>query len=236
MPELGSYLCWIPGLRGAPCDPGFSWSPRSGPRLERRRQKERSRVSAAGLSGPPTCLAPRWASLRGCPFFASVPNSETTQTPAEAAGQVGAQIPAGPGRAEGLGAPWGGGSKWAGGSRDCAVVLLPPPSLSHGHRSLFCPSPRPAHQRVSVRRLEVVVFDTCQELFPTKFTGVLLQRPRVFLLFLHVRPQLPPSGKPVLNRPQGLQRVRKEILRSLRPCDFPPILSSRPNPNTVGLS
>ena len=27
MPDPGSYLCWIPGLRGAPCDPGFSWSP-----------------------------------------------------------------------------------------------------------------------------------------------------------------------------------------------------------------
>lgn len=36
-------------------------------------------MSAAGLSGPPACLAPRRASLLGCPLFASVPHSETTQ-------------------------------------------------------------------------------------------------------------------------------------------------------------
>ena len=53
------------------------------------------------------------------------------------------------------------------------------------------PAPRPAHQRVSVRRLEVVGFDTCQELFPTKFSGALPERPRIFLLFLHVRPPTP---------------------------------------------
>lgn len=80
------------------------------------------------------------------------------------------------------------------------------------------------------------MFDTCQELFPTKFTGAMLERPRVFLLFLQVHPQLPPTGKPVLNSSQGLQRVTKEILQSLRWCDFPPILFSRPNRNTVGFS
>lgn len=80
MPEnLGATCAGFLGSAGAPCYLGLAWSPRSGTRLERRHQKERSPVSAAGLSGPPACLAPRRASLLGCPLFASVPHSETTQ-------------------------------------------------------------------------------------------------------------------------------------------------------------
>lgn len=147
MPELGSYLCWIPGLRAAPCDPGFSWSPRSGPRLERRRQKERSRVSAAGLSGPPTCLAPRGASLRGCPLFASVPNSETTQTPAEAAGHLGAQILSGRAGPRGWGRPGEGARSGLGGVGTARWLCCP---TCHFTRSPALSSARPHILPISV--------------------------------------------------------------------------------------
>ena len=140
---------------------------------------------------------------------------------------------AGPGR--GAGGALGRGSKWSGGSRGCAVALLPRLSLSHGHRSLFCP---PHVLPISVfllggsRLSGLIPVRSYFQLSSLEPCGAAAGLPALPAR----RPQLPPSGKPGLNRPQGLQRVRKEILRSLRWCDFPPILSSRPNPTTVGLS
>lgn len=62
----GAPATW--GWRGAPC-PGRDWKEDT--------RREWSPVSAAGLSGPPACLAPRRASLLGCPLHLS--HSETTQ-------------------------------------------------------------------------------------------------------------------------------------------------------------
>lgn len=53
------------------------------------------------------------------------------------------------------------------------------------------PFEHPAYRRVSVRRLEGVVFDACQELFPTKFTGTELQLPLRLPLLLTGPPPTP---------------------------------------------
>lgn len=143
VPELGSYLCWIPEPRrgGSPCTPGFWCQPPLGasqPRLERRHQEERSWVSDGGLSGPPACLAERWASLLWCPFL------HRSQTPRPRRGscwgcgprgrevrRLGAQVPSGPGK--GVGGALGRGPRWVGESRNCVVALLPQLLLLHGY-------------------------------------------------------------------------------------------------------
>lgn len=68
--------------------------------------------------------------------------------------------------------------RWIGESRNCLVVLLLLPLLSHGYPPpLLTPFEHPADHPVSVRRLKGVMLDACQELFPTKFTGAKLELP-----------------------------------------------------------
>lgn len=61
VPELVSYLCWIPGPWRDTLDSRVPVPAPTGgvQRLERGHQKEQCGVSDAGLSGLPACLAER---------------------------------------------------------------------------------------------------------------------------------------------------------------------------------
>lgn len=112
------------------------------------------------------------------PHFASIPNSETTPRLLRPVWEGSEEPRFHPAPAEGLGVIWERGSRWGGESGNCVVALLPPLLLSRGLPAPFSARfEHPAYQHVSPRRLKGVMFDACQELFPTKFTGAKPERP-----------------------------------------------------------
>lgn len=123
---------WAP--RG-PLLPGVRVEPRSGTRLEKKKKKKKT---PEGAVSSVCCRFIRSSGVfgtkktAGCPFCICPTFRDHAETPAEAAGHAGAQIPSGRAGPKGWGRSWGGARSGLAGVGTARGALCPQLSLSHG--------------------------------------------------------------------------------------------------------